>query len=379
MRILFICGSLEPGQDGVGDYTRRLAGECVRNGHKVFVMALHDKFIKKSENYSRSIEGQADFDGTLINTIRISASTLWVERSHYLRNLTEKFEPDWTSVQYVPYAYQKHGLPFRFVMQAFSDTISRIHLMAHELWETENTLQSIAKGFLQKQLIRHFQKKHKIPKIHTTVKDYREKIRDAGLHGSILPLFGNIPVTPLEVLGKLSPGEQLTGGLQALYFGTAPKPQVQLNISDGLNEVLRKGNVNLNLRLAGRLGDFGKKFVECLESKTGCFVKINVTGPLSGNELSKLMHSSHFGISRSPGKFIGKSGSAISMLEHGLPLWLPAHQAEPVPNEDLALFPQAMISNNIREVIDHNLRPSPRSVLPEVYRMLLDDLTTNQN
>lgn len=27
MTILFLCGSLEPGRDGVGDYTRRLAGD----------------------------------------------------------------------------------------------------------------------------------------------------------------------------------------------------------------------------------------------------------------------------------------------------------------------------------------------------------------
>lgn len=32
MRLAFICVSLEPGRDGVGDYTRSLAAECIRQG-----------------------------------------------------------------------------------------------------------------------------------------------------------------------------------------------------------------------------------------------------------------------------------------------------------------------------------------------------------
>ena len=31
MNLLFICGSLEPGKDGVGDYIRRLSSELLQN------------------------------------------------------------------------------------------------------------------------------------------------------------------------------------------------------------------------------------------------------------------------------------------------------------------------------------------------------------
>ena len=34
MKITFICGSLNPGQDGVGDYTRRLAAQLALDGHE---------------------------------------------------------------------------------------------------------------------------------------------------------------------------------------------------------------------------------------------------------------------------------------------------------------------------------------------------------
>ena len=42
MNILFLTGGLEPGQDGVGDYTRLLAGVCKTSGHKVSIIAIND-------------------------------------------------------------------------------------------------------------------------------------------------------------------------------------------------------------------------------------------------------------------------------------------------------------------------------------------------
>jgi hypothetical protein len=42
MKILFLTGSLEPGKDGVGDYTRLLANECGERGHEVFLLGLND-------------------------------------------------------------------------------------------------------------------------------------------------------------------------------------------------------------------------------------------------------------------------------------------------------------------------------------------------
>jgi hypothetical protein len=43
MKLLFITGCLEPGKDGVGDYTRELATECARRGHAVFLISLNQQ------------------------------------------------------------------------------------------------------------------------------------------------------------------------------------------------------------------------------------------------------------------------------------------------------------------------------------------------
>jgi hypothetical protein len=46
MTLLFITGCLEPGKDGVGDYTRELASACARRGYPVFLMSLNDPWIR---------------------------------------------------------------------------------------------------------------------------------------------------------------------------------------------------------------------------------------------------------------------------------------------------------------------------------------------
>ncbi len=50
MRIAFVTSGLEPGRDGVGDYTSGLAEECARRGHTVTQIALNDPFITAAQS-----------------------------------------------------------------------------------------------------------------------------------------------------------------------------------------------------------------------------------------------------------------------------------------------------------------------------------------
>ena len=47
MKIAFLCGSLEPGFDGVGDYVRMLASEVIVQGHQAVIVAINDTHLKK--------------------------------------------------------------------------------------------------------------------------------------------------------------------------------------------------------------------------------------------------------------------------------------------------------------------------------------------
>jgi len=57
VKVVFLCSSLEPGRDGVGDYTRRLAAELVRQGHFSAVVSLNDKYISDVFNDIQQSEG----------------------------------------------------------------------------------------------------------------------------------------------------------------------------------------------------------------------------------------------------------------------------------------------------------------------------------
>ena len=81
MRVLFVCAGLEPGADGVGDYSRRLAGEISRRGHPSAVIALHDRQLP---------EGSISSEGEL----RLSANGSWKTRLDAARKFADDFHPD---------------------------------------------------------------------------------------------------------------------------------------------------------------------------------------------------------------------------------------------------------------------------------------------
>ena len=105
MDILFICGSVELGNDGVGDYTRRLCGKLIKAGHKAQILSLCDQIIYYST------ESQIVEETTVI-AHRIPASTTNKQRLIWLQNVLKDFEPDLIPLQYVPYSFNPKGLPF---------------------------------------------------------------------------------------------------------------------------------------------------------------------------------------------------------------------------------------------------------------------------
>jgi hypothetical protein len=66
MKIFLLCGSLEHGKDGVGDYTRRLAGELIRQGHNTAIISLNDRFIEGV------VREEQESDGTNMSVLRSS-------------------------------------------------------------------------------------------------------------------------------------------------------------------------------------------------------------------------------------------------------------------------------------------------------------------
>src|SRR5215210_3802535 len=129
MKILFLCGSLEPGRDGVGDYTRRLAGELIRQGNKTFIISLNDRYV--SEVF-KTIQHD---DATAISVLRLPSNLVTKKKMQFARKWIDNENPEWLSLQYVPFSFHTKGLPFRLskLLRGLGKG-RKWQIMFHELW-----------------------------------------------------------------------------------------------------------------------------------------------------------------------------------------------------------------------------------------------------
>ncbi|HEX9150897.1 MAG TPA: hypothetical protein VF842_02380, partial [Flavobacterium sp.] len=190
MKIIFICGSLEAGRDGVGDYVRCLACEFIRQGHIATAISINDKYVGESLNEIQSVEG------TDISVLRIAASGNLSYRFLRAKKWIDEVDPDWISLQFVPFSFNSKGIPFRFCKQIASLGLYRNwHIMFHELWvgmDKSPPFKHIILGWLQQHLIRSLIRKLKPKYIHTQSRFYQHQLNLIGVNPGYLPLFSNI-------------------------------------------------------------------------------------------------------------------------------------------------------------------------------------------
>ena len=211
MKIAFICSSLAPGKDGVGDYARRLAGECVRQGHACQILALHDR---EENGRGPVMEHQMDQD-TEIPCCRLSASLPWELRGREARRWIRDFNADWLSLQFVPFGFQDKGLPVSLTRQLklFDDVPMQV--MIHELWvnwRERPNLKWIVWAAMQQHLIHRLLKQLKPRVIHSHLPDYLRRLAPLGRRCRPTRLFSNIPVQKRPSPGP-SRGTSFTVGM----------------------------------------------------------------------------------------------------------------------------------------------------------------------
>jgi hypothetical protein len=329
MRLLFLCSSLEAGRDGVGDHVRLLAEACGRQGHACALLALNDPFVEVP--VEERLEGTAQ----PIPVTRLPHGLPWPERIRQARAFRDWFQPDWTSFHLVPYAFQPRGL-----LQGRTETLREIvgtvplHLMCHELWlggGRPTPLRQRLVGIVQRQGVRRLLRRLQPRLVTTTNPIYARMLRALGAEASVLPLFGNIPLTGhrdpsaraavSEVLARagVTP-ENRAGWWIGLFFGALhaewqPEPFLPL-----LQDSARAAGKRICLVLAGRAGSAGEATWRRMEATYGPAVTFLKVGELTPAVLSAWLSEADFGVAASPWQLIGKSGTVASMLDHGLPV-----------------------------------------------------------
>jgi len=312
MKIIFFCGSLEPGKDGVGDYTMQLTAELVKQGHLVTVIALNDKHIKND-----NIPDNNTIDSASITICRLSSSTPWKNRMTGVKKIITQFSPDWISLQFVPYAYNDKGLPFKLpyllkpVFKGYN-----VHVMHHELWVENKDKKGLLLAFLQRKIIGLMHKTLK-PKIsHTHVPAYADRLLKLGVKALPLPVFSNIPYVNTTTNRKDS------------YFNVGFFSQVTYRAE--IIEFLKKlsvacinKNLKLNITIIGGSYNKVEKFIDQVNTSKDINSTISHTGFLDAHNVSLALSNCNIGITPVPKHLLGKSGSVAAFLSHGIPVAAP--------------------------------------------------------
>lgn len=316
MNLVFLCGSIEPGKDGVGDYARRLAHFCKSQGHTVSLIALNDAWVEKnSANPDKS-------------EFRFTYSLSWKRRLVALQALLDHLQPHWISLQFVPYAYQKKGLATALARRlACLQHNARWHIMFHELWlglDPAASLKHRITGWLQKTGVLRVLSDLKPSCVHTHASAYAEILQAQTIHAHPLPLFSNIPIvatpdfTPfyerLASAGSSLRPDNRREKKVLLFFGSL-HPEWTPDLL--LEKTKSAPRVFLSV---GRLGQSGEQVWENFRRSAPPATEFHAWGDCSDTLLSTALQFADAGVAATPWSLIQKSGSVAAMIEHGLPV-----------------------------------------------------------
>jgi hypothetical protein len=333
MRIAFVTTCLEPGKDGVGDYTRDLAAECVRRGHVCDLIAINDRCLTTAA----SLQEDQAARGTAVEVLRFAATIPWSQRLLATRTHVERTSPDWVSLQFVPYGFHSKGLVGHLGAGLASLVADRkVHVMFHELWigaELGAPLRHRLMGRLQRRAILSMLKMLDPDVVHTSNWAYLARLRAAGVQTRLLTLCGNIPFAPqvhpsgatwlqseVEKLGLAANGLMQRdacwwfGLFGSLHPEWTPEP-----LFSHLAEAGQRASRRIVIAAIGAQGSTSALWKDLAARYADRFSFVNF-GERSATEISRFMQGVDFGIATTPWLIIGKSGSTAAMLEHGLPV-----------------------------------------------------------
>jgi hypothetical protein len=323
VRIVVITGGLELNKDGVGDYTRWLATEAVRQGASCRLLALADRHLS-------SVVTGCD-DG--IETLRLPFTMPWSERLRAAAQFLESSPADWLSLQFVPYSFQRWGVAAKLV-RALPELVgrSRLHVMFHEIWID-------GAGSARRRLVSAAQRRTVVALasfpgalLHTSNLTYQHALAEQGVRAARLPLFGSVPVADGNATAWLAPllshaGCDALSGSPAVrrqwwlfaMFGTLHPVWPPQPLLDELQAAAAAAGRRVAIVSAGRLGA-GESVWDEMSATYGSQIPMLRLGEQPVQRISELLNSADFGIATTPLALVGKSATVAAMFDHGVPV-----------------------------------------------------------
>ncbi len=317
--ILFMCGSLNAGKNGVGDYTRVLAGHLQAYGCRVSIVASHDQAIKGIVRENQR-EGNQE-----IVTLRISTKASEESRWETIRGFVAEFGPEVISLQFVPFSFDARGFPYRFVRELSRPPLCHLqwHVMFHELWVGNGPKWALKRRLLaqgQRWLIKKLYRGLNPAVVHSHLPTYLTDLARIGIPAQPLPLFANVAAR--------GPGRAPQRSVEAGPFRMAFFSQMELSppIATFIEDLLsaqssdREGYVEVLL-----IGGNAQKIDGMRSKLIKRFPSLSVlpVGFLSNEALGEQLGGVDLGITPVPFHALGKSGTIAAFLAQGVPVAAP--------------------------------------------------------
>ena len=380
---MLVCSGLEAGRDGVGDYCRVLAREFATLGHQCMVLALNDRCIER--------EARAAYAGGRAELVRLPANEPVRARYARGRAVVEEWRPDWVSLNFVSYGFQKRGLPVEELSlfpRLFADR--NLAVMLHELWvgldHDRSPKNRLFYGPVQRRLLLALLRRLRPARLATTNACYSAVLARYGFEAEVVPLFGNVPVgeetaegwlySALAQHGAIGPDFDRRRNWLFGMFGLIDPAWPAAAMFGRLADIARRSERRV---IVASIGDAGEHTSAFFEQAKAIVPELGfaLLGRRPAEQISQFLNTVDFGLSSYPYTLLGKSGAVAAMLEHGLPVIVsrdyrevPFAVVDPLFEELIWPNDSALEGKLMRPPLRHSYTARPA----HIAKMLIDSL-----
>jgi hypothetical protein len=312
MRVALLTTTLEAGRCGVGDFTRRLAGDLVALGHRVLAVGLCDAHT------TRRLEEGPEPGLTLL---RLPAHGWSAAALGETRAALSGFDPDVTSLQVSPYGLGYHGMLYTCLPWFERLLAGRpLHVMYHELWvggTFDEPWRQVLEGALQRRLLARFHRRLAPRAASCSSTLAQAMLEELGIAASVAPVPSGIPVAAREGAAVPPAG---SGVRRLALFGNIPPEWDWRGALLPLCRAIVAGGWQAELVQLGRVGEAGQRVWAEIAAAIDLPARCSSVGATDPMSLSHWLGSCHAGLTLTPLEALGKSSAAAAYREHGLPV-----------------------------------------------------------
>lgn len=308
----------------MGDYARRFADELIRQGHQAVLVGLSEPNLDSDDAAS----GYSELSPDSISkpTLQLSADTLWKTREKTLCEFLSQQKPDVISLQYVPYAFQRRGLPYGLAgwLRSVTPPGARWQIMFHEICVglgNDSPRKHRVIGALQKRIAAGLIRTLQPVAVHSHAAPYLDILRQLGADAKPLSLFSNVEVIAKEQLqdhpAMLRDKE---GFFDFAFFGTVHPDWDLAQVVEMIQRIARSKGRKARIIAIGKGGGYSNSTWQAFR---GAGVDVIETGMVDEVSVSAHLSSCDFGLSGYPPDLIEKSSAAATLFAHGLKVIVP--------------------------------------------------------